>query len=171
MIRLAVVSDTHWDIWDPTDPFAESMMKVLSSGRYDAIWHGGDVVHVSVLEALRAIAPVLCVKGNCDRGFGEDLPHSVRRQIEGVHIGMIHGWDLPLDHTKTVVERFPENTDVIIHGHTHKRRYEEYRADWGSCTVINPGSITSPRGGEDPGFGELVVNGPAWSYRRHILKL
>lgn len=171
MQRLAVISDTHWDFWDPEDPFAEALLMQLQGKGYDALWHAGDVVHETVLQALEEIAPVLCVKGNCDSFFARQLPHAVRRQVEGVQVGMIHGWDLPLDHAASIVERFPENTEVIIHGHTHRRRYEEHRAAWGSCTIINPGSVTSPRGGEEPGFGELVVNGPAWSYRRHALRL
>lgn len=170
MQRIAVVSDTHWDLWDPADPFAEAMMAGLSKG-YDAIWHAGDVVHETVLVALETIAPVVCVKGNCDRYFARELPHAVRRQIDSVWVGMIHGWDLPLDHAPSIVERFPEHTELIIHGHTHKRRYEQFMAPWGACTIINPGSISLPRGGEEPGFGELVVNGPAWSYRRHNLRL
>jgi predicted phosphodiesterase len=69
------------------------------------------------------------------------------------------------------MQRFPDRTEVIIHGHTHRRRYQQQETAWGSCTIINPGSVTSPRGGEEPGFGELVINGMVWSYRPHDLKL
>jgi putative phosphoesterase len=171
MQRLAIVSDTHWELWDPEDPFAESLIQQLSGKDYDAIWHGGDVVHESVLVALEEIAPVVCVKGNCDTFFARQLPHAVHRQVEGVSLGMIHGWDLALQHAPSLLERFPEKIEVIIHGHTHRRRYQQEMTPWGSCTIINPGSVTSPRGGEEPGFGELVINGPAWSYRRHTLRL
>lgn len=171
MQRIAVLSDTHWDEWDPEDPFAEALLAQLTDKGYQAIWHGGDVVHDSVLSALEKIAPVVCVKGNCDTFFARALPHTIHQQIEDVRVGMTHGWDIPLGHAKSVIARFPEQTDIIIHGHTHRYRYEECETPWGSCTIINPGSVTSPRGGEQPGLGELVINGPAWSYHRHILKL
>lgn len=171
MQRLAVISDTHWDLWDPTDPYAEALLRQLEGIGVQEIWHAGDVIHETVLQALEEIAPVVCVKGNCDSFFARQLPHAVRRQVEGVGLGMIHGWDLPLDHAVSIVERFPAQTEVVIHGHTHRRRYEEVPTAWGVCTIINPGSVTSPRGGEEPGFGELVINGPVWSYRQHTLEL
>lgn len=171
MRRLAILSDTHWDRWESDDPFAEALLRQLNQKEYHALWHAGDVVHDSVLEALEAIAPLLCVKGNCDTFFARTLPHTVYRQVEGVQIGMIHGYDLPLDHAASLRARFPEAIDIIIHGHTHRRRFEESCNEHGLCTIINPGSVTSPRGGEAPGFGELVVNGPVWSYHQHTLSL
>ncbi len=168
MQKIAILSDTHWDSWAPTLPSARALMQALQKG-YHQIWHAGDVVDESVLVALEEIAPVLCVKGNCDTFFGRTLPHTVHRTLENVSVGMIHGWDLPLDHAFAVVERFPDFTQVIIHGHTHKQRFEEIATPHGLCAIINPGSVTSPRGGETPGFGELVINGPVWSYRRHDL--
>lgn len=167
MQKIAVISDTHWGSWDPADKLCARLHTVLQG--YHEIWHAGDVVDESILLALEGIAPVTCVKGNCDSFMGRNLPHAVHRRIEQVNIGMIHGWDLPLGHTPTVVNRFPEGTALIIHGHTHTQRYEEYKADWGTCFVINPGSISQPRGGDTRGFGELVINGPSWSYRRQPL--
>lgn len=160
MIRLAVISDTHWGSWDETRPECRQLKEALKG--FDGIWHAGDVVDESVLLALEELAPVVCVKGNCDGFVGRQLPHAVQRKVEEVKIGMIHGWDLPLEHTSTVVKRFPEDVAVIIHGHTHVQRYVNHE----SCYVINPGSVSQPRRGDTRGYGELVVNGPAWSYRR-----
>lgn len=165
MQRLAIISDTHWNVWDPSNPEV-LRFQVAMMGGYDQIWHGGDVVDGSVLEALEGLAPVRCVKGNCDSFMGRNLPHSVVETVEQVKIAMIHGWDLPLDHAPTVAARFADDVRVIIHGHTHRRRDQEVtRADGSKVTLINPGSVSSPRGGEQPGYGELLIDGSEWVYR------
>lgn len=165
MPRLAVLSDTHWREWNSTDPAAAKVDALLESG-VDGIWHGGDVVEESVLRHLETFAPLTVVRGNCDRWFEREMPHAVVRKIDHVTLAMIHGWDLPLDHIPTVVKAFPNDVDVIIHGHTHRRRNEVFRRDDGSVvTVLNPGSVSSPRGGEAGGLVELRIDGKDWDYR------
>ena len=165
MASLAVISDTHWRRWDPENESVAGLESLLEQG-FDGIWHGGDVVDLSILEKLESYAPVVVVKGNCDSFFGRNLPHSVVESVEGVKIGMIHGWDIALDHLPSVAGAFPNDVDLIIHGHTHRRRREVLeRPDGSLVTVINPGSVSSPRGGETPGYGILRVEGTSWEYQ------
>lgn len=166
MVRLAVLSDTHWKSWDSSESSAHQIDTLLSQGAFDGVWHAGDVVDESILRHLEQFAPVTVVKGNCDRWFERVLPHRVVEKIEQVKVGMIHGWDIPLDHLPTVVRSFPEDVDIIIHGHTHRRREQSFeRPDGSRVTVINPGSVSSPRGGETAGLGELRIDGEQWEYR------
>lgn len=168
LTRIAVISDTHWNSWDLAE--AAALISFLKSG-FDQIWHAGDVVDESVLEGLEHFAPVIAVKGNCDTFMGRLLPHAVRRKVGEVELAMIHGWDLPLDHLQTVVGRFGDETDIIIHGHTHRRRNQRWmRPGGGEVTVINPGSVTSPRGGETRGVGVLEIDGAEWSYEALSLR-
>lgn len=165
MHRIAVLSDTHWHRWDPDNPLAAGVDAYLAGG-VDAVWHGGDVVEDQVLAHLESYAPLTVVRGNCDRWFPRELPHSVIREIEGVTVAMIHGWDLPLEYLPSVVKAFSDNVEIIIHGHTHRRRRDTYtRPDGRLVTVINPGSVSSPRGGETAGLGELTIDGAQWEYR------
>jgi len=158
------MSDTHWNRWDPSDPYTAQLMKRLEGG-FDAIWHAGDVVESSVLEALEGYCRVVCVKGNCDSYLSRHLPHAVIESVERVKVAMTHGWDLPLDHAPTVVGRFPEDVQLIIHGHTHRHREQEFvRADGSRVTILNPGSVSSPRGGETAGMAELIIDGDYWEY-------
>lgn len=162
--RIAVLSDTHWNRWDSGDRYTLALVETLKTG-FDAIWHGGDVVASDVLDTLEAVAPVVVVKGNCDTFMGRALPHSVVENVEGVKIAMIHGWDLPLGHAPTVVSRFPNDVRLIIHGHTHLRRQEDFvRADGSVVTLLNPGSVSSPRGGETAGMAELLIDGEDFQY-------
>jgi len=166
MIKVAVISDTHWSTWNLQDPLVRALDSLLSEGEFDQIWHAGDVTGSEVLEKLDSFGPVVCVKGNCDRFLYRQLPHSVAEELEQVKVGMIHGWDLPLDHVSTVKSRFATDIDIIIHGHTHQRRFQELGGDH-PTTIINPGSVSSPRGGETPGYGVLVIDGDKWSYQSH----
>lgn len=164
--NILVISDTHWSSWEPDEPSCRALGDVLESGTYEFIFHGGDVVDDSVLKVLEGFAPIYCVKGNCDSFVGRNLPHTVVETIENVKIAMIHGWDLPLDHTPTLVERFGGDTDIIIHGHTHRKRYQEWtRPDGSKVTILNPGSVSSPRGGEMAGYGELTLTDGEWAYK------
>ena len=165
MKKIAVMSDTHWSDWDNSDPITQKLIEYLRAG-YDQIWHAGDVTGGEVLETLEAIYPVVCVKGNCDQFLYRHLPHAVTETIEEVKVGMIHGWDLPLGHAPTVVSRFAADVDIVIHGHTHLRRRQEVtNAEGRKVTILNPGSVSSPKGGETPGFGELAIDGALWEYR------
>mgnify|MGYP000309484517 CR=1 FL=1 len=166
MMRIAVISDTHWSSWDLKDRLVCELETLLTEGRFDQIWHAGDVTGSEVLEKLDSFGPVVCVKGNCDRFLYRQLPHSVTETLEEVKVGMTHGWDLPLDHAPFVKSRFAADVDIIIHGHTHRRRYQEIAGEH-PTTIINPGSVSSPRGGETPGYGVLEIDGDKWTYESH----
>ena len=58
-MRVGLVSDTH-GLVDPR------LREALAG--CDLVLHAGDVVGEEVLLALRAIAPVTAVRGNCDEG-------------------------------------------------------------------------------------------------------
>lgn len=159
------MSDTHWSSWDQNDPQTSGLIAALEKG-YDEIWHAGDIVAGEVLEALEAFCSVVVVKGNCDGRLRRSIPHAVIEQREGVKMGMIHGWDVPLDHAPAIVARFPDDIQLIIHGHTHRRRNQTVTGPTGNpVRIVNPGSVSSPRGGETPGLGELIINGDEWEYR------
>jgi len=62
-LKLAVVSDTH------SQPH-ENALDIVSRLSPDAVLHGGDIGDLDVLTPLRALAPLLAVRGNID-GRGE----------------------------------------------------------------------------------------------------
>lgn len=166
MPLLAIVSDTHWTRWDESAFEASRLAKRLGQEGFQGIWHAGDVVSDQVLARLREIAPLVCVRGNCDSRLKASLPHTAFQAIEGIKLAMIHGWDLPLGHALSLVNYWKRPVDIIIHGHTHRKRFETIKASWGDCTIINPGSPSQPRGGEAPGFGKLLIESGSFSYER-----
>ena len=122
MSTLGVISDTHGLV-------RPEALKALEGS--ELIIHAGDIGHRKVLESLRAIAPVIAVRGNNDQEpWGQEVPltemidvgsHSLYVRHELAHI------DLGLATTKL---------SAIIYGHSHKPQ-AEYRK---GVLFLNPGS-------------------------------
>lgn len=118
---IGLISDTH-DLLRPEARFALTGV--------DHIIHAGDICSPRVLQELGAIAPVLAVRGNNDRGgWAEELSEVARLEIDGVRIVVLH--DL-----KDLSHELAADADVVITGHSHK---PAMRMD-GGVLYINPGS-------------------------------
>ncbi len=88
-------------------------------GRVDLILHAGDLVNMSVLDALEA-PEVLAVAGNMDdHVVTHSLPAKRIIQVEEIRIGLIHGWGSPMGLSGRVMKEF-EEVDVIVFGHSHR---------------------------------------------------
>jgi putative phosphoesterase len=109
--------------------------------RADLILHGGDVVVASVLEELRAFAPVEAVYGNMDEpALKESLPERRVVDLAGLRIGMVHIAGRSAGREERLVSWFGA-CDVVVYGHTHIPQLARHRGVW----VLNPGSPTERR--------------------------
>ncbi|MBV9517895.1 MAG: metallophosphoesterase family protein, partial [Hyphomicrobiales bacterium] len=82
MRNIGVISDTHGLL-------RPSAMAALCSS--DLIIHAGDVGKPGVLEELRAVAPVIAVRGNIDKGpLARKLPERDVLELEGCRILILH---------------------------------------------------------------------------------
>jgi hypothetical protein len=95
------------------------------------IIHAGDVGHPDVLEALRAIAPVVAVRGNNDTGpWARALPARETVEIGGVSLHVLHDLKaLRLDPAR-------RGYDAVIAGHSHRPAV----ARRNGVMFLNPGS-------------------------------
>jgi putative phosphoesterase len=129
---IGVISDTHGRI---TRPLAEVLSGV------DLIIHAGDIDNSETLEALMAIAPVVAVRGNMDRGnWSRGLHKSELIEIGEVILYVIHNLEeMDID---------PEsiNVSAVISGHTHRSSLKQQ----GPVLFVNPGSATHPRDHQPP---------------------
>ena len=74
MARIGLISDTHGLLR------AEAVAFLRGS---DRILHAGDIGHPSVLDELRALAPVTAVRGNNDRGpWADTVPETDLLKVE-----------------------------------------------------------------------------------------
>jgi len=119
-MRIGVISDTH-GLLRP-----EAIRALRGS---ELIVHAGDVGAPDVLEGLRAIAPVVAVRGNNDRGaWARALRETETVEVAGARLLLVH--DL-----KTL-RRIPPYVDAVIAGHSHKPSI----AERDGIVFLNPGS-------------------------------
>ena len=146
-LRVGLVSDTH----DLLRPQAAAFL----SGS-DLIVHAGDICGARVLDALRAIAPTVAVRGNNDRGaWAESLRESELVEVGGIVLYAIHDIaDMDIDPAAAGVR-------VVVHGHSHKPSAEERDG----VLFVNPGSAGPRRFTLPISIAELTVDGLAVSAR------
>ena len=122
MPRIGVISDTHGLV-------RPQALRALAGA--DLIVHAGDVGGPEVLAALRAVAPVVAVRGNNDRGgWAAALAETEVVETDGRSLYVLHDLkELDLDPR---VAGFA----AVIAGHSHQPRIE--RRD--GVLYLNPGS-------------------------------
>jgi putative phosphoesterase len=136
VLVVGVLSDTHGHL--------HPRVKTLLQG-VDHIIHAGDIGSQSVLEALRAIAPVTAVRGNCDtEAWARALPPRAGLELGGV--------DIVVQHIAGGLQVAP-GRQVIITGHSHMAAME-----WRAGNLhLNPGSAGPRRFGRPRTVARLVI--------------
>ena len=119
---VGIISDTHGLL-------RPEAMKALQG--VEQIIHAGDVGKPEILDQLRAIAPVVAVRGNVDKGdWAHRLPMTEVVEFGEVLIYVLHDLNtLDLDPKAAQM-------DAVIYGHTHQPLIEWKRG----VLYLNPGS-------------------------------
>lgn len=119
---IGIISDTHGMLR------SEALTAFAGCG---LILHAGDVGSRAVLEALGAIAPVVAVRGNCDRGpWAQGLSATEVAEADGRLIYLLHDLgELDLDPPAAGFR-------VVVSGHSHRSSVQERRG----VLYLNPGS-------------------------------
>lgn len=121
-MNIGLISDTH-GLLRP---------QALDALRGSAlIVHAGDIGSAAVLEALRALAPVLAIRGNNDiEDWARSLPEVSSFEAGGQRLHLLH--DL-----KTIrVDPRQARIRAVISGHSHRPKIEHRDG----VLYINPGS-------------------------------
>ena len=119
-VRIGVISDTH-------NLLRPRVLERLAG--CERILHAGDVGDLSLLEPLRAIAPVEAVRGNTDSGTAAELPERLEGDLAGLPFGMVH-------QRPDMDRSWPKRLRLVVFGHTHRPEME-----WaGQCLLLNPGA-------------------------------
>lgn len=136
-MKVGVISDTHV----PTG--AQSLPPAVFDIFRDVelILHAGDIVRLSVLEELKALAPVEAVAGNMDDPeVLARLPQKKIMTLGRFRVGLTHG-KYKIDVQKEMIRKEFDSVDLIVYGHSHT-------PFWGRIDGIyflNPGSPTDRR--------------------------
>jgi uncharacterized protein len=129
--QIGVIADTH------------GLVRAEAAGALqgvDLIIHAGDVGEPEVLTTLRAIAPVVAVRGNVDRGvWARTLPFVETVELDPGRVFVVHDLnDLDLEPAVAGVR-------AVISGHSHRPSVETQAG----ILYLNPGSA-GPRRFELP---------------------
>ena len=146
-LRVGLISDTHGLLRPQAIDFLQGS---------DLIVHGGDICDGAILTALAAIAPVIAVRGNNDRGeWAERLRESELFRIGDAFIYAIH------DVAAIDIEPRAAGVQVIVSGHSHQ---PSIRRDDG-VLYVNPGSAGPRRFRLPISVGELTIAGASVTAR------
>lgn len=128
---VGVLADTHGRL-------SAEAFRALAAMDPDVIVHAGDICERDVLLRLEMLCPVVAVLGNNDYSgqYGPDVRRRAAFDLLGVDFNVVHIWNPDAAPTAR----------VQICGHTHVPAIERV----GASIVVNPGSVTRPRGPEGP---------------------
>src|ERR1700680_2250051 len=119
---IGLISDTH-------GLMREKALTALKGS--NLIIHAGDVGKPGIIEQLRAVAPVLAVRGNIDKGaWASQLPMTAVVEAHSVLIYVLHDVQ-QLDLAPAAAE-----FNIVVSGHSHKPSHTERSG----VVYLNPGS-------------------------------
>jgi putative phosphoesterase len=122
MKRIGLISDTHGLL-------RQEAVEALHGS--ELIIHAGDVGKPEILDTLRALAPVVAVRGNVDTAdWAQALPETAVAQAGGAMIYVLH------DLNALDLNPRAAGFQVVVSGHSHKPGSYERE----SVLYINPGS-------------------------------
>ena len=144
-MRIGVFSDSHGDI-SAARRFFDSLAPL------DALFHLGDYAADGEKLSKLFSCPVYAVRGNCD--FRSDEPSERVVDLGGKRFLLLHGHQYY--YAEAMLYRGEEvHADMVLYGHTHM---PDLSAD-GPRLLLNPGSLSRPRGGSVESCALILLEG------------
>ena len=151
-MKVVVISDTH------IPSRARDIPKVIWEDIETAelIIHAGDFTTVDFYVQLKSVKPLKAVHGNMDE---IDLFHLLKEKeifdLEGVRVGLTHGFGAPYGIEKRVMKLFEgEHVDLIIFGHSHIPLFKNIDGIY----LLNPGTPTDTIYARRQSYAVLTVS-------------
>jgi uncharacterized protein len=119
---IGLISDTH-------GLMRQGALTALQGS--DLIIHAGDVGKPGIIEQLRAVAPVVAVRGNIDKGaWASQLPMTAVAEARSAVIYVLH------DIQQLDIDPAAAEFNIVVSGHSHKPSHTERSG----VIYLNPGS-------------------------------
>ena len=154
-MKVGVLSDTHLRQVD--EAFRGVVERYL--GECEHVIHLGDFTSLEIYEFLKDFfrGEIHAVVGNMDPAeMRRILPERDVIELEGVRIGLIHGWGAPYDLEDRVERLFAkEDLQCVLYGHTHNGSIGKR----GGRLFFNPGSPTDRFHAKRNTVGVLKIEG------------
>ena len=147
-MRVLIVSDTHNK--------DENLLNILKVDKdFDFMVHLGDIGKLEdYIEEVTGLA-CFAVRGNND--WRSLLPSESIIMLGRHRTFITHGHGFGVYSSTERLREYAEGLgcDIVMYGHTHIPELKKYRG----MTVVNPGSLTSPRGGYmKPSYMVATIN-------------
>ena len=142
---LGLISDTH----------GLMRQKALAALKgCDLIIHAGDVGGPDIIEQLSAIAPVVAVRGNIDKGaWASQLPMTAVAEARPALIYVLH------DIHQLDLDPAAAQFNLVVSGHSHKPS----RTERSGVVYVNPGSAGPRRFQLPVTVARLDLHASPWS--------
>ncbi len=157
-MKLLIASDLHGSV-----PSCEALLNRYEAEGARRLLFLGDLLYHGPRNRLpdgydpKGVIPLLngmkrhllCVRGNCDAEVDQMvlefpiLSDSLLLEFDGRRIFATHGHIYNKDNPPALCEG-----DVLLHGHTHIPVLQRLE----SFTLLNPGSVTLPKGGHEKSY-------------------
>ena len=155
MKKLVVMSDNHGQ---------DMMMEYIRKREPDADYY----IHCGDSEASRQelLTGYICVSGNND--WYLDLPREAKLKVEDLTVLITHGQYFGFFNRELAMNDLLTRTQcqVLLFGHTHTPYFQKDDHFY----YINPGSTTLPRGGSQPSYAIVTIDGQKVDYELKIIK-
>ena len=160
-MKLMIASDIHGSAY-----YCEKMIEAYKREKADKLLLLGDLLYhgprndlpkdydpkavIAMLNAMKE--ELLCVRGNCDTEVDQmvlDFPILADYSLlaaDGLRLYVTHGHVYNEQHMPPLMAG-----DILIHGHTHICEAKKE----GEYMILNPGSVSIPKGGNPPTYGIL----------------
>lgn len=145
-MRFLVVGDTHGNI----DPVIEVYQNL--SG-IDRILHMGDYARDGWLLESRLKVPVTAIKGNMDGSYSNDDYQIINTEFGKIYLTHGHMEAAKYGPENLLYKASSLGCKAAIYGHTHIPLYK----DLGGMYLLNPGSISHPRGGRQGSYALVTT--------------
>lgn len=144
-MKLGLISDSHGHTHD-----MEKALDVI--GKVDMLLHAGDFYADAEYLQLLTEIPVVPVVGNCDAAW---MPAEEIIDCNGTLVLLTHGHQFGV---KSGLDKLGNRAQklgavAVVFGHTHI----EMVSRWGRILMVNPGSVSLPRGSSGGTCGLLTL--------------
>lgn len=149
-MRALVLSDTHGLV----QPAIEVYKRTLQEGAVDRIIHLGDLISDARALQVRLGVEVSAVKGNMDGSYSAEDCSVLETEYGRILLTHGHMENVKFGLTNLIYRAEELGCRAALFGHTHAPCFQYV----GGIYLLNPGSLTRPRGGGDGSYAVLTLS-------------